>query len=205
MTDTTTTSLRERKRAETWSLIHHAAADMTLDEGLGAVTADKIAGQADVSCRTFFNYFNTKEDAILGLKEPAIADEVRADFDLSTDVLDGVSALLLTVAHSVYGGRVGSSRRFEILGEYPELIRCQLAYMGKVESLVMDLLDDRLERSGWQVPGVPTADAAHVMVKMSGAALRFALEHKPQLSRAEQFEATKAATDIFRKTLRKVL
>lgn len=205
MIDTTATSLRERKRAETWSQIHHAAADMTLDGGLDAVTVEKIAERADVSCRTFFNYFGTKEDAILGLQDPFIADDVRADFELSTDMLDGVAALLLTVGHSVYGGRVGASRRFEILQQYPELIRRQLSYMGKVESLVMDVLDDRLDRSGWTVPGVSTSDAAHVLVKMSGASMRFALEHRPDQPRDAQLAAIKAATDIFRKTLRKVL
>ncbi len=61
------TGLRERKKAETRQAISAAALDLALTHGPGGVTVDDIAAAADVSPRTVFNYFATKEEAILGV------------------------------------------------------------------------------------------------------------------------------------------
>ncbi|MHA7154862.1 helix-turn-helix domain-containing protein [Arthrobacter sp. TMN-50] len=67
-------SLRDRKRTETWAALREAAARLTLENGPDRVTTETIAAQANVSARTFFNYFGTKEDAILGLQDPFTDD-----------------------------------------------------------------------------------------------------------------------------------
>jgi AcrR family transcriptional regulator len=56
--------LRERKKAETHSALGRAALDLALERGLEAVTADDIAASANVSPRTFHNYFGSKEEAL---------------------------------------------------------------------------------------------------------------------------------------------
>ncbi len=61
--------LRERKKRLTRARLHRCALELTLERGLGAVTVDAIAEAADVSPRTFFNYFRSKESAILGLPD----------------------------------------------------------------------------------------------------------------------------------------
>lgn len=62
--------LRERNRLETWALIHDKASGLALDEGLAKTTVEAIADAAGISKRTFFNYFATKEDAIMGTQPP---------------------------------------------------------------------------------------------------------------------------------------
>lgn len=58
-------SLRERRRIETETAIHHAALRLFTEQGSQATTADQIAESAGISTRTFFRYFETKEAAAL--------------------------------------------------------------------------------------------------------------------------------------------
>ena len=58
--------MRERKKRETRAALAEAALRLALEKGADNVTVEEIAEAADVSVRTFFNYFQHKEHAILG-------------------------------------------------------------------------------------------------------------------------------------------
>ncbi len=73
--------LRERKKAETRAALSRAALRLAVDHGADAVTADAIARSANVSLRTFHNYFASKDEAFLAPFRSLIehaADELRA-------------------------------------------------------------------------------------------------------------------------------
>jgi AcrR family transcriptional regulator len=57
---------RERKKRETRAALTAAALRLALEKGPDNVTVEEISEAADVSVRTFFNYFSHKEHAILG-------------------------------------------------------------------------------------------------------------------------------------------
>lgn len=205
MTELLSLPLRERKRVETWTAVHNAATELTLSKGLHSVTVEAIAEQANISSRTFFNYFSTKEDAILGLQEPSVEGHVRDDFAVSGSLLDSVAKLLLTVSQSTFGGDRTTSRRFEVLKHHPELMQRRISYIAKVETLVAGLVEERLASSaGWPdgLEDVPPADIAQVLVLTASAAMRFAMQQGTPPDTATQYAALDQATTLFRKTLR---
>lgn len=65
-------TLRERKRRETRIAIERAALELVDDLGYDGVTVAMIADRAVVSQGTFFNYFPTKDAAIVGIGEVEI-------------------------------------------------------------------------------------------------------------------------------------
>jgi len=69
--------LRARKRLETRDRITKAAMDLFLARGYEATTLDDIAAAADISRRSFFHYFASKEDVVIAWQD-ASADAMSA-------------------------------------------------------------------------------------------------------------------------------
>ena len=90
-------SLRERRREQTWTAIHEAALKRVREHGMRGTTVEEIAQEAGVSPRTFFNYFPSKEDAVLGLREPVVSEEI-----LETDRAHEDDNTIIRVTHLLW-------------------------------------------------------------------------------------------------------
>jgi AcrR family transcriptional regulator len=90
--------LRQRKRRETRAALSQAAIRLCIQRGWENVTVDEIAEAANVSPRTFRNYFSTKAEAVAAVhleRMLRIADELRArpaDEQLWTAITNSVCA-----------------------------------------------------------------------------------------------------------------
>ena len=101
-----TTGLRERKKAQTRTAISSAVMLLALDRGLDAVTVDDIAAAADVSVRTFHNYFGSKEEALIA--------SWRSEFEVHLDELRARPAdepILVSLEHVLAGIAAGTVDR----------------------------------------------------------------------------------------------
>ena len=101
--------LRERKRRLAHDTMEAAAVDIAFEEGVGAVTVDRVCDAAMVSRSTFFNYFPSLEVAIWGAAleyDPALVSEVLEAY--SDDL---VTAAGLLVVRSVRGAADDSLKR----------------------------------------------------------------------------------------------
>jgi AcrR family transcriptional regulator len=70
--------LRERKRQQTRERLSRAAMALFLERGFEATTLDDIAAAADVSRRSFFHYFASKEDVVFAWHEEITAALIAA-------------------------------------------------------------------------------------------------------------------------------
>jgi AcrR family transcriptional regulator len=121
-------SLRERKKVATKDALSRAALDLAVERGLHAVTAEAIAEAADVSTRTFHNYFSSKEDAILFVAEQeihALVEGLTAR-DGTEPVLDSLEAILVGFVDS--GGAFDRTVAvIRLTAEHPALIARHMA------------------------------------------------------------------------------
>jgi AcrR family transcriptional regulator len=106
--------LRDRKKAETRRSIAAVALQLFAERGFDAVTVADIAARADVSVKTVFNYFPTKEDLLLGDGEGFDGEILRAIHARAPGepVLEAVRKHTLATAQRVRETPAGHRRAF---------------------------------------------------------------------------------------------
>jgi len=137
--------LRERKRLATRRAIQLAAIEIVRDHGLDATTVDEIARVADISPRTFFNYFASKEEAIVG-DGPELPDDAaqRAFIADRSPILSAMANLFSeSVTSSLQDQELVLLRR-SVMKSNPDLAAKRWATIHRFEADVTDLVSRRL-------------------------------------------------------------
>ncbi|NYG98503.1 TetR/AcrR family transcriptional regulator [Schumannella luteola] len=107
-------TLREQKSIATARRLRMTARAWAADRGLAGFTIEELCAEVGVSRRTFFNYFASKENAVIGI--PLKSD----DSDLDDEFLAGTGPLVDDLLERA----VRRWERLEISGdEVPDLIR----------------------------------------------------------------------------------
>ena len=138
--------LRERKRLATRRAIEFAALDLVGKHGLSGVTVDEISRVADVSPRTFFNYFTSKEEAVLGDPPKRPSDEAVAEFigGGSGDLFGDLTDLLIGAWSDASVDLDLTTTRQRVIKQYPELFGLRLFTMRAFESEVAEIVAARI-------------------------------------------------------------
>lgn len=136
--------LRARKQRQTRDAIHRAAVALALEHGPDAATVADISARAEISPRTFFNYYPSKEDAIVGLHEGLPSDDELDD--LRTGSSDDLIADILQLLRNLFtpsDERLIEQRK-TLMAEHPRLIQRQWARMIGIEQRIAGAIADRM-------------------------------------------------------------
>ena len=165
------TSLRERKKLATRRALRRTALDLVAERGFAHVTVDDIAEAADVSPRTFFNYFPSKEAALFGTDPDRVAELRQRILQQAPGrpVLDVLRTVMVSDAEAVAeelselgGDPAGWLRRVKEARADPHLRAAHAAQMAMVERAITEGLAERLgtdpDRDPY--PGLLAATAA---------------------------------------------
>jgi AcrR family transcriptional regulator len=179
MPEAQTPGLRERKRVATRQAIQRAVLRLALDRGLEHVTVEEISRDADISPRTFFNYFVSKEAAMAG-DSPALLEEDGISKFIAGgptgDLLRDLGELIANAAESTSESRDTMLMRRDLHTRYPHLFALRLAGMKAFEDELALLIESRLVHDEPTLADDPQAlkSRARFITLVAFAALRHA-------------------------------
>lgn len=195
-------SLRERKTRQTRQAIHTAAVRLAHDQGFEAATIAQIAEAADISERTFFNYYASKEDAVVGVPlvnhDSAEIREIVAAAEFSDDLVASTAEVLTTIAARSPGGPGTKAMRRTVLLRHPGLLSQRTVGESRIFVALHEALHERLEPrlAELDLPeGCSTTDAARLLVLIAMVPLRGAPHVGPDTDDPPESEAAVARLD----------
>lgn len=166
----TDSGLRERKRAATRAAITSTARALTAERGLNGYTVEEVCEAAGISRRTFFNYFPTKEDAIIGHADDDVPADAVEDFvaggagspagDISPTLFRDLVRLSLRLAEDMAASEEETRQLIGVVRKEPQLI---LRIIGVTEQREAQFARDVARREG-VAPDHPVVQMAVVLL-----------------------------------------
>lgn len=183
--------LRERKKRATYDSLIDSAQRLVAERGLDAVTVEEVCAEAGVSTRTFFNYFDSKDDAVLGIQPWELDQELVEIFRAGgpTGVLGtDLQALVAGMTSLPVPGRARVAAGFALARAEPRLFERQIAWFEQHRLTMIGLVSHRL--------GTPTDAPRAEMIAMLVLTLSRATIHYWQAAGA-QGDALESLPDVF--------
>jgi AcrR family transcriptional regulator len=146
---------RDRKKNATRRALRNAALTLVAERGLAHVTIEDITEAVDIAPRTFFNYFPSKESAVIGA-DPERIEQMRTSLierSKTETALEALQAVLVEYAiksaaelDDLGEDREPWFRRLCLLREDRDLRGAYLAHITEVERGLVEALAERLGR-----------------------------------------------------------
>lgn len=160
MTDIAAVGLREQKRLATKRALQIALLRLALERGFDSVTVEEVAQAAQVSTRTFFNYFASKEEAVAvphGSHELSPEEVARYEEGAGDPLTD----LMLLIAGRTAGEEDFELHRLrrELMMRESRLIGDKAGIMQRVREQLVDLIAERLRGDELRAGRMPLESA----------------------------------------------
>jgi AcrR family transcriptional regulator len=175
-----TVGRRERKKQATRAALSEAALRLSLEHGVENVTVEQIADEADVSLRTFFNYFSSKEEAVVAgdaARGELLVEQFRAR-PASESVVTALRAAALAFVDDLVGGQRMEDLR--MMRRSPSLLPHQLAAYAAGERALAIAVAERIGQDvADDVPGDerPVGLYPALVAATTMAGIRVAMQH----------------------------
>lgn len=143
---TTDPAPRRAKYINQHKVIEAQATLLVAQRGYNDVTVEDIAQASGIAKRTFFNYFQSKQDAVLGKGPRSLADHEREEF-LKADHEDLPKAVLnlcLEITRDPYFDLETAKRRKQILAQNQALRTADMARYQHIHPQLTSLVEDYL-------------------------------------------------------------
>lgn len=140
---------REHKKVLTRRSIRSVALDLAVDVGLSHLTVEMIAEAAEISPRTFFNYFSCKEDALV-TDAGAVAELLRTLVEARPAEEAPLRAIRMAMTENdpaslVQASRTRARTRQQLVQEHPALMARQLGKYAQLEQSFAAAVARRLD------------------------------------------------------------
>ena len=138
--------LRERKKQQTRQAIHVAAMRLFAERGFEATTIADIAAAADISPRTFFAYFPSKEEVVFAKFESAFEDFDRTMTERApgTTALEALRTWIGRAAKEYTGDTEAARLEARLRQESPAVAACDLQHMRQFEQRLAEAVAEDL-------------------------------------------------------------
>ena len=179
MTEQGNPTVRQRKQAATALSIEQSAVALVLEHGIDTVTVDMICEAAGVSQRTFFNYFKTKDAAILGAAPPKLDERRVREFlaSDSPDLLGEIMPLLVNLAPVDTADLALAGARLRIISQSPALLQKEMERLFAIRDEMEEILYLRMRRAARSTESPnDTRDQAALITHVIAGVLRFTVE-----------------------------
>jgi len=137
--------LRERKKAATRQALSKAAMRLAMERGAEHVTADAIAAAADVSPRTFHNYFSSKEEAIVSTfhdQVTAVTEALRHR-PAEEPIWDSLEHAIVGMLDNSEATPAETIAQLQLIKSSPALVQHQLTTHAELENRFAQVIADR--------------------------------------------------------------
>jgi AcrR family transcriptional regulator len=145
-------SLRERTRRAVQSELVEAAQALFVERGYDSTTVDDIAAAAGLSRRSFFRYFSSKEELVLGKFDLSGEDLIQALRGRPADEDDWASIQRMFDGVVEYVTDEEKVRRLDLLEQViastPSLRAAYLGRLDAIQGSIVEELRERAERAG---------------------------------------------------------
>jgi AcrR family transcriptional regulator len=167
--------LRDRKRLQTRARIENAAVFLVLRDGLEATTVEAISERAEISPRTFFNYFDTKDSALLGVPHQGPDEEV-GSVEPGGDLISSVVRLLMDTMGVALETRASVHEdRLEVIRRHPQVLAGQMTQLNARTGRLTAAIEELMAATPEFADHDALRPQAEVLLALSGGAIRSAL------------------------------
>ena len=174
MTESATHTRATQRKLATAAHLTARCRELTAERGLNGFTIEEVCSEVGVSRRTFFNYFPSKEDAVLGVNPDDELERFARDFmDRGTRgwnaVLDDFLELVVANFESAGVDAAGHAQLIAAIDREPKLLVRAMGLNRERERQAAELVAAR--------EGVPVTDArAQASVNLISTLLKITAE-----------------------------